>query len=175
MAVLDVAELGRLIDRLAPVLELYARQWCDSPEDVVQEAFVKLSSQRRAPDSADAWLFRTVRNGAINARVARLRRKRHEARAAENAPWFSGPGTHDSDTHSVIDPKRAQDVLEELPLEQREVIVARIWGELTFDQIAELAGISTTSAHRAYHAGLTLLRERLRVSCDTNKTRPTPS
>ena len=62
--------LGRLIDRHAPALELYARQWCDTAEDVVQEAFVKLAGQNPAPDHPAAWLFRAVRNGALNAATA---------------------------------------------------------------------------------------------------------
>jgi RNA polymerase sigma-70 factor (ECF subfamily) len=51
--------------------------------------------------------------------------------------------------------------LAELPLEQREVIVARIWGGLTFEDIACVADCSVPTAHRRYHAGLAALRERL--------------
>jgi hypothetical protein len=42
--------LGRLFDRHAAVLELYARSWCECPEDVVQEAFVELVGQCPPPD-----------------------------------------------------------------------------------------------------------------------------
>src|SRR5262245_59139465 len=49
--------LGRLIDEHAAALTLYARQWCDAPEDVVQEAFLKLVAQRPVPDSPAAWLY----------------------------------------------------------------------------------------------------------------------
>ena len=63
--------LGRLVDRHAAALELYARQWCDTPEDVVQEAFLKLAGQRPLPDKPAAWLFRVVRNGALNASAGR--------------------------------------------------------------------------------------------------------
>ena len=37
-------QLGDLIDRLASALELYARQWCDTPEDVVQACVERLCS-----------------------------------------------------------------------------------------------------------------------------------
>jgi RNA polymerase sigma-70 factor (ECF subfamily) len=56
-----------------------------------------------------------------------------------------------------------------LPLEQREVIVAHLWGGLTFEEIAGLCHCSTTTAHRRYVAGLTELRTRLNVSCPTNQ------
>ncbi len=171
---MDSERLGMLIDRLAAALELYARQWCDEPEDVVQEAFVKLASQGTPPLEPAAWLFRAVRNGAINAGIARRRRRQHEAEAAAETPaWFeSGPV---SSNHAAVDPDSAQAALSVLPVEQREVIVAHLWGGLTFEQIAELAGTSSGSAHRLYHAGLTVLRERLGVSCRTNASRPIPS
>jgi hypothetical protein len=47
-------QLSRLVDDFAAALVLYARQWCASAEDVVQEAFVKLASQRPPPDNIDA-------------------------------------------------------------------------------------------------------------------------
>ena len=86
---MDPERLGTLIDRHADALELYARQWSDAAEDVVQEAFVALSRQRVEPEYPAAWLFRTVRNRAINAGTAARRRRRHEARAAlDSASWF---------------------------------------------------------------------------------------
>ncbi len=54
---MDPADLGRLLDRHARVLELYARQWCSQPEDIVQEAFVSLSRRSRESTAAprDCW------------------------------------------------------------------------------------------------------------------------
>jgi len=60
--------------------------------------------------------------------------------------------------------------LESLPDEIRETVVVRIWGGLNFEQIAALAGCSTSTAHRRYEAGLIALRERLQLSCPTNTT-----
>ena len=74
--------LGRLFDRHAAALELYARQWCDCSEDVVQEALIELAGQPRTPDDAAAWLYRVVRNKAISALRSARRRKRHETVAA---------------------------------------------------------------------------------------------
>lgn len=172
---MDSEQLGCLIDDLADALELYARQWCDEPEDVVQEAFVGLAAQVTTPLNPTAWLFRAVRNGAINAGIARRRRKRHEAEAGART-WFeanSSGGRQDN----AIDSDSAQAALSELPPNQREVIVAHVWGGLTFEQIAEIAGLSSSSAHRMYHAGLTALRERLGVPCrtSTGTSRPIPS
>jgi RNA polymerase sigma factor (sigma-70 family) len=171
---MDSELLGSLIDRLAASLELYARQWCNQPEDVVQEAFVKLAAQPTTPLNPAAWLFRTIRNRAINAGIASKRRRRHEAEAAAgSAAWFEPHPSDQSD--AAVDPESAQAALSALPLEQREVIVAHLWGGLTFEQIAELTGSSASSTHREYHAGLAVLRKRLGVACPSNQSRQIPS
>jgi len=151
--------LGRLVDRHAAALVLYARQWCAAPEDVVQEAFVKLTLQRPPPDNPLAWLYRVVRNAAVSAARADRRRRRHETRAAERAAvWFeAAPG-------AALDGRAASAALHGLPLEQREAIVAHLWGGLTFTEIAAVAGCSSSTAHRWYVAGLNALRERLGVT-----------
>jgi RNA polymerase sigma-70 factor (ECF subfamily) len=168
---MDSDGLGRLIDQHAAALELYARQWCDAPEDVVQEAFLKLAGQAVLPANPAAWLFRVVRNGALNAATAARRRRRHEtAAAAKASSWFqptSAPTHPDS-----LDPETAAAELSALPIEQREVIVAHLWGGLTFEQIGEVSGTSSSTAHRVYAAGLSALRERLGVSCRKSRTIP---
>ena len=88
---MDSERLGMLIERLAAPLELYARQWCDEAEDVVQEAFVKLAAQSAPPHNPAAWLFRTVRNGAINAGIASHRRRRTRPRPPPRFPPGSRP------------------------------------------------------------------------------------
>ena len=81
--------LGRLLDEHARALQLFARQWCANPADVVQEAFVQLIAQPTLPDNAVAWLYRVVRNGAISAARADDRRRRHETAAGElHDNWF---------------------------------------------------------------------------------------
>jgi RNA polymerase sigma-70 factor (ECF subfamily) len=167
---MDSELLGRLLDEHAAALELYARQWCDVPEDVVQDAFLKLASQRKLPDRPLPWLYRVVRNAAIDAGQAARRRRIHESTAAcQTDPWFE---TAPDDRPGTIDPEEATEALRILPLAQREVIVAHLWGGLSFEQIAELTGSSSSSAHRHYTEGLTVLRERLGVSC--RKSRPIP-
>ncbi|MBI1917028.1 MAG: sigma-70 family RNA polymerase sigma factor [Planctomycetes bacterium] len=153
-------QLGRLMDDHAAALVLYARQWCASPEDVVQEAFVKLAAQCPLPAEVVPWLYRVVRNAALSALRAERRRRHHEARAAATAPAWFVPSEGDG-----LDAEAATRALQTLPLEQREVLVARLWGGLTFEQVSDLTGLSASAAHRHYHAGLAALRERLRVPC----------
>jgi len=152
--------LTRLLDEQGSALVLYARQWCQTPEDVVQEALLRLARQAVLPDNVVGWLYRVVRNGAISASRRASRRKRREAAVAHRGePWF-----HASET-ARLDAEEATAALSELPIEQRETIVARLWGGMTFEEIAELTDSSTSSTHRWYQAGLSALQERLGVAC----------
>ena len=45
------------------------------------------------------------------------------------------------------------------------VIVARLWGGLSFEQIAGVAGCSASTACRRYAAGIDALRKELGVPC----------
>jgi RNA polymerase sigma-70 factor (ECF subfamily) len=53
------------------------------------------------------------------------------------------------------------------PVELREVIVARIWGSLTYAEIAELVGTSLSTAQRRYEQGIRELQTRLENPCET--------
>lgn len=150
--------LTRLLDEHGARLVLYAQQWCAAPEDVVQEAVLQLVRQRPAPVDAAAWLYRTVRNGAISASRSASRRTRHEATAAEDRPaWFA------SAEGEGIDAAAAREALEALPIELRETVVLRLWSDLSFEEIANLTETSTSTAHRRYEQGLAALRARLGV------------
>ncbi|MBM3982656.1 MAG: sigma-70 family RNA polymerase sigma factor [Planctomycetes bacterium] len=150
-------QLAELVDRYAAALVLYARQWCACPEDVVQTAFLKLVRQGRPPDNLLPWLYRVVRNGAIDASRAARRRTRYETAADDGAPKWFAP-SHDP---TGLDARTAADALAALPAETREIIVAHLWGGLTFEQIAEAVGSSAATCYRRYAAGLDTLRLKL--------------
>jgi RNA polymerase sigma-70 factor (ECF subfamily) len=154
MSVINPELLARLFDRHAPALVLYARQWCETPEDVVQDAFVKLARLRTQPERTIPWLFRVVRNAAINAGRNDRNRRKLEVRWLGKETWFASDDER-------IDAQHATRLLAELELEIREVIIARFWGELKFEDIASIQGCSVATAHRRYVRGLTLLYERL--------------
>jgi DNA-directed RNA polymerase specialized sigma24 family protein len=97
-----------------------------------------------------------VRNGALSAARAEQRRKKHEARAAEAArAWFVPAEA------AQLDAASAAEALAQLPLEEREVIVAHLWGGLTFQQIADITALSASTAYRRYESGLRALRAKL--------------
>lgn len=158
--------LDRLLRENAAALELFASQWTKTPEDCVQEAFIQLVKQKQLPDRIVPWLFRVVRNGAISQRRATQRRQLHESAAANERPsWFQATENH------LIDDESLTDALRSLSDDHREVIVAKLWGGLSYEQIAEVIGVSRSSAHRRYEDGLRILRERLGLTwLDKNTT-----
>lgn len=155
--------MRRLLDQHAAALELFSSQWCDCPQDVVQEAFIELVKQPTSPERIVPWLYGVVRNRSISAVRKMLRRRKHESgAAASHDGWF------ERRDDARLDAQLAAGHLGELPIEHREPIVLHIWGGLTFEQIAELIHTSSSTAHRRYLAGLAALRERLREPCTKN-------
>jgi RNA polymerase sigma-70 factor (ECF subfamily) len=151
---LEPATLARLYRQHAPALRLYARQWADSAEDLVQEAFVRLAQQSPPPEQVLPWLYRVLRNQALANHRSATRRRQREARRGSPVAWFSA-------ADDQLDAREATRLLAELTLELREVIIARLWGGLTFAEVAGLVGCSLATAQRRYQAGLTELKERL--------------
>ncbi len=153
MPPIDADELGRLYREHAAALRLFVRQW-GGDEDQVQEAFVKLARQASPLERPVAWLYRVARNAAWQASRGLKRLRRRHQRACGPQQWFVP-------TSDQLDGEQAAALLAQAPLELREVIVARIWGGLTFEEIAELVGCSLPTAHRRYQAGLSQLKEKM--------------
>ena len=159
--------LGRWFDEYGSRLVLYARQWlpAGAAEDAVQEVFVRLLRQGRPPRSVSGWLFRSVRNAAMSElRSSRRRRRREQRRADERSEWF------ESGTADLIDAAAAQAAIKSLEQAQREVIVMRIWGELTLQEIAEVVGSPVSTVFSRYRAALAALRERMAAPCKAKKS-----
>ena len=105
-----------------------------------------------APNDPAAWLFRVVRNRAINAGRAAARRTKHETTIARwNTLRASDP------TDEVI----LKDLLEQLEDRSREIVVLRLWGGLSWQEIADLTTTSRSAAHRIYTEALAQLRRHL--------------
>ena len=153
--------LGRLLDVHGAALALYAAQWTEAADDCVQEALVELARQPVLPENVVAWLYRVVKNRALNvARGARRRRER-ETRVARLV-------IRDTQPFDRCDALAVTAALEQLAANEREVVVMRIWGGLKFEQIAAALAVSTSTAHRVYQQALQQLRERLESPCSTN-------
>ncbi len=156
MSQIDEQQLRCIVAGHAAALALYARQWCSSPDDAVQEALIELLEQNPPPRDAIAWLFTTVRRRALNQTRGEQRRSQHQQRAAAGRePWFQ-PALDANLTSAEVEA-----VLERLDPTDREIVVAKVWGELSFEQIATLVQRSSSHVHRRYHHALSILHNYL--------------
>ncbi len=149
MTHIDAQSLQELIDAHGAALTLYARQWCRAPEDAVQEALIDLLRQDPVPDRIVGWLYTTVRRRAMNLARADGRRAKHQQQAGQQRESWFLPTENDLDG-----PLDYETLLARLPRLEREIVVARIWGERSFTEIADLVEQPISTVHRRYQAAL---------------------
>ena len=146
-----------------PKLLLCARQWTHSladAEDVVQEAFVRYwRHQRNLPGEPMALLVTSVRRAALDLARREGRRATREERSIERFEFDVAvfrPLFEEDDRRVAI-----EQALQRIPSAQREALVLKIWGELTFEQIGHELGISPNTAASRYRYALAALRQQL--------------
>ncbi len=158
------AEITKLWQEHASGLKLLVRarfgnQANTDPDDVVQDAFIKLSGQPQMPLDPVAWLSKTCRNLAIDClRKNRRRRLREQNRSQQN--WFSESDREQMNA-STFSGEDVSAALQELNCQQRELLVAHLWNGMTFRQIASAFGMSNSAVHRKYTQGLAAMRKTL--------------
>lgn len=142
----------RLYDEKAAELLLYGRALGlgeSEAEDVLQETFVALLKLKETPDNPVHYCVRAYRNRALNFKRGLWRRV---ARELESARWFEG-----SPAETGLE-EAAQRALAKLPAEQREVIVLKIWHEMTFDAISGILDLSPNTVAGRYRYGMQKLK-----------------
>jgi RNA polymerase sigma-70 factor (ECF subfamily) len=134
--------------------------------DIAQDTFLKLLShigQFRADAKFDTWLYRVVVNSCLE----------HQRRKRRLRPVLDGLldavcAVHDTVLHQLLRQERreaVQDVVRQLPPEQRIVVILRYMEELSYEHIADIVGCSTgtvasrlSRAHRVLERRLSHLR-----------------
>ncbi len=152
-------EWKTIFSTLAPGLVLYARQWVRShtdAEDIVQDAFVKFWRRHHKIDNRPL-LYATVRSVALDLIRRDSRRARREVEAFAGAPQSIEPQFRAEDESQ----RSLAFALDRLPHEQREVVVMKVWNELTFAEIGEAIGISQNTAASRYRYALAALKKNL--------------
>jgi RNA polymerase sigma-70 factor (ECF subfamily) len=146
---------ARLYDERAAELILYGRALGlghAESEDLVHDAFRALMDLAEPPRQPAHYLVRTFRNRAMNHRRGLFRRVFREL---ESARWFERESTETPAEQAAVQ------ALTQLPADQREVIVLKVWHAMTFEAIGELLDVSPNTAAGRYRYGLQKLRSRL--------------
>lgn len=135
-------------------------------EDILQDAFVKIVSTLKSGKYNEEgkfiqWAMRIARNLVID--HFRKAKKMPTVNDSEGNDVFSYINVQEENQEEfVIRNEREQKVrrlVEELPPEQREVLVLRHYAELSFKEIADLTGVSINTALGRMRYALNNLRK----------------
>jgi RNA polymerase sigma-70 factor (ECF subfamily) len=147
------------LDRHGPALVLFARQWSATradAEDAVQNGFLKFWRTKDAAREPLPYLYACVRTAAMDLGRGERRRDRYEQ--------ANGPAEHSAFELTAERQERdaaIEAALAQLPGDQREVVVMKIWGGLTFAEIGEALGVPLSTAASRYRYALTRLEAEL--------------
>lgn len=121
-------------------------------EDVLQETFLALLQKPQPPLRPEHYCVRSFRNRVLNYRRSLWRRLTRELEARS---WFEKSSPENPAERA------AMRCLAELPVEQREVIVLKVWHGYTFEEIAQLQEASPNTISGRYRYGLQKIRLRM--------------
>ncbi len=127
--------------------------------DVVQDTFIKLYGQdpaRLDGPGLKAWLFTVCRNRALD-----LMRRRRRLVSLEEAPLADLPDPTPSPDRQAADQDETALVLKtfsRLPANQAEVLRLKFQNDLSYQQIADITGLSPSNVGFLIHIGLKRLR-----------------
>jgi len=144
-----------LYDVKAAELILYGRALGLShgeAEDALQETFLALMQMPFTPSKPEHYCVRSFRNRVLNHRRSLWRRLTREW---ESLRWF------EKLPDETPEELAAMRCLTELPVEQREVIVLKVWHGCTFEEIGGLLEISPNTAAGRYRYGLQKMKLKL--------------
>jgi len=124
----------------------------DDAQDAAQEAFIRIFrsfGQYNEANSLRAWLFRIATNEALRL-LARQRNATMLSLDDVTADMLSAKADayHDSSDAMVA---RLQKAIQHLPAKQQLAFNLRYYDELSYEEIAEVAGASAASMKTNYH------------------------
>lgn len=142
----------------------------DEAHDLAQEVFLRIY---RALDRFDSgyrfstWLFRVAQNAAIDRirkrRVRLVSLHRPETEDSEGGDWdFPSPGTGPyGDLRNRERGEAISEAINDLADEYRELIVLRHFGELSYEEIAQLKGMPLGTVKNKLFRGRQMLKGKL--------------
>ncbi|MCP5024262.1 MAG: RNA polymerase sigma factor [bacterium] len=148
-----------------------------SHEDVVQEAFLRLARKPPSlsevglnPDQGaahlNAWLHRVTRNLCVDVMRSEMKRREREQFVANSEATAGGLATVEAnDTRAAVERG-----LDQLPPEQREVLVLRLLGEKSYREIADITGKKLGTIGWLISRGISTLSRELGSLIETEST-----
>lgn len=127
----------------------------DITSDIFHKALVKIGSYDSEKGTFSAWIYRIARNSVIDY----YRTNKPEVSIDDVFDVAVDERTVES-LDAIAGLKKVTDYLQTLNSKQREIIVLRIWEELSYKEIATIVGGSEDSVKMAFSRGIRELREK---------------
>ena len=129
-------------------------------EDAIHEAFSRLLVMSRMPDDLKVYVFRAVRNAAVDQLTRRRHTDRAETNGHEEVIFDPGDGPEQSAAASEFRSRLAR-AIAALPERERDAVVYHLYGELTFKETARLLDAAEGTVASWYYRALDRLRAEL--------------
>lgn len=126
----------------------------EAAEDAIHTAFGKMLGKRRLPRELRPYVFRCVRNAAIDEHRARSRDVQQDSPFAIDESRNNG--------HDPALQHQLADLLMTLSDDERESIMLKIYSGMTFNEIAATRSVSINTAASWYRRGIERLRTLMR-------------
>ena len=130
----------------------------ETAQDLVQEAFLKLHAHWDDVTNPRAWLFRSIRNLALN----HLRDHKRETTIDASHDWESESPDPDQALGRQETIGTLQLLVSELDPDDRNLIALKYHENLKYDQISERTGLSVGNVGYKLHHALKNLADSLR-------------
>jgi RNA polymerase sigma factor (sigma-70 family) len=130
----------------------------ETAEDLVQEAFLKLHAHWQDVANPRAWLFRSIRNLALN----HLRDHKRETSIDSSHDWQSEHPDPEQNLGKLETLGTLQLLVSELDPADRQLIALKYHDNLRYEQISERTGLSIGNVGYKLHHALKNLADSLR-------------
>lgn len=164
----DVAAFQALYSRhRGPLFRHLGRQVRDTAlaEELFQDVWQRVitARERYRPDARfGTWLYQIAHNRVADHWRAKRHRPDAPGDADELAARVPDPETPERQLSSFEERRRLQLALEELPEDQREVVLLRLEQELSLEEIGEITGVGRETVKSRLRYAMDRLRARLR-------------
>ena len=164
----DVGAFQQLYSRhRGPLFRHMARRVRDTSlaEELFQDVWQRViaARQRWRPDAKfSTWLYQVAHNRIADHWRAKSHRPDAPDDADDLAARIPDPETPERTLSAFEERRRLQRALEELPDEQREVVLLRLEQELSLEEIGEITGVGRETVKSRLRYAMDKLRARLR-------------
>ena len=151
MSIKKIGEIFKTNQKQLYVLALSITKNREMAEDAVHDAIIAVASTKSTIKNLKAYLITCVRNKALYACVKNERFQYEEENYLDTANLSA---------EQSIFANQIMHSLKKLNKDQQQILIMKIFGDLTFKEIAEITNNSQNTVASWYRRGLKILQEK---------------